>query len=439
MTSTLLPGAPFLAYRESQLFIEDMCLQDLANTHGTPLFVYSKAAMLHALAAYQRAFAGRDAKVHYAMKANSSLGVLQVFAHAGCGFDIVSAGELARVLAAGGHAADVIFSGVGKTGEEMRVALQAGIACFNVESEAELDVLNQVAVSVGKVAPVSIRVNPNVDPKTHPYISTGLKGNKFGIAHERTLQAYQHAAQLPGLKVVGIDCHIGSQITTSEPYMDALDKVLDLVEQIEKAGIPIHHLDFGGGLGINYNNDTPPAADTLWSALLARLDARGFGQRRLMIEPGRSLVGNAGVCLSEVQYLKPGEQKNFCIIDAAMNDLPRPAMYEAFHQIVPLTLTDAATQVYDVVGPVCESGDWIGRDRALNVQSGDTLAVLSAGAYCMSMASNYNTRGRAAEVLVDGNKAHVIRMRESMADQLRCEVLPFTHTRQDSNTPNTKA
>ena len=373
MTSTLLPGAPFLAYRESQLFIEDMCLQDLANTHGTPLFVYSKAAMLHALAAYQRAFAGRDAKVHYAMKANSSLGVLQVFAHAGCGFDIVSAGELERVLAAGGHAADVIFSGVGKTREEMRVALQAGIACFNVESEAELDVLNQVAVSVGKVAPVSIRVNPNVDPKTHPYISTGLKGNKFGIAHERTLQAYQHAAQLPGLKVVGIDCHIGSQITTSEPYMDALDKVLDLVEQ------------------------------------------------------------------SEVQYLKPGEQKNFCIIDAAMNDLPRPAMYEAFHQIVPLTLTDAATQVYDVVGPVCESGDWIGRDRALNVQSGDTLAVLSAGAYCMSMASNYNTRGRAAEVLVDGNKAHVIRMRESMADQLRCEVLPFTHTRQDSNTPNTKA
>ena len=439
MTSTLLPGAPFLAYRESQLFIEDMCLQDLANTHGTPLFVYSKAAMLHALAAYQRAFAGRDAKVHYAMKANSSLGVLQVFAHAGCGFDIVSAGELERVLAAGGHAADVIFSGVGKTREEMRVALQAGIACFNVESEAELDVLNQVAVSVGKVAPVSIRVNPNVDPKTHPYISTGLKGNKFGIAHERTLQAYQHAAQLPGLKVVGIDCHIGSQITTSEPYMDALDKVLDLVEQIEKAGIPIHHLDFGGGLGINNNNDTPPAADTLWSALLARLDARGFGDRQLMIEPGRSLVGNAGVCLSEVQYLKPGEQKNFCIIDAAMNDLPRPAMYEAFHQIVPLTLTDAATQVYDVVGPVCESGDWIGRDRALNVQSGDTLAVLSAGAYCMSMASNYNTRGRAAEVLVDGNKAHVIRMRESMADQLRCEVLPFTHTRQDSNTPNTKA
>ena len=438
MTSTNLPGAPFLAYRGTQLFMEDMCLNDVAKAHGTPLFVYSKAAMLHALAAYQRAFAGRRAKVHYAMKANSSLGVLQVFAQAGCGFDIVSAGELARVLAAGGEAADVIFSGVGKTREEMRVALEAGIACFNVESEAELDVLNQVALSLGKVAPVSIRVNPNVDPKTHPYISTGLKGNKFGIAHERTLQAYQHAAQLPGLNVVGIDCHIGSQITTSEPYLDALDKVLDLVEHIEAAGIPIHHLDFGGGLGINYNNDTPPAADTLWAALLARLDARGFGQRRLMIEPGRSLVGNAGVCLSEVQFLKPGEQKNFCIIDAAMNDLPRPAMYEAFHHIVPLVQTDAPSHLYDVVGPVCESGDWIGRDRQLNLQAGDTLAVLSAGAYCMSMASNYNTRGRPAEILVDGNQAHVIRQRETVQDQMRGEVLAFHQTRQTSNTDNTK-
>jgi diaminopimelate decarboxylase len=284
-----------------------------------------------------------------------------------------------------------------------------------------LDVLSEVAVSMGKIAPVSIRVNPNVDPKTHPYISTGLKGNKFGIAHERTLQAYQHAASLPGLKVTGIDCHIGSQITTTEPYLDALDKVLDLVVQIEAAGIPIHHLDFGGGLGIDYNGDTPPAADDLWRKLLARLDERGFGDRQLMIEPGRSLVGNAGVCLSEVQFIKPGEQKNFCIIDAAMNDLPRPAMYEAFHQIVPLTLTDTATQVYDVVGPVCESGDWIGRDRALNVQAGETLAVLSAGAYCMSMASNYNTRGRPAEVLVDGDKAHVIRTRETAADQMRGE------------------
>jgi len=423
MNAIELPGAPFLAYRDQHLFIEELNLQALAKTYGTPLFVYSKAGMLHALGAYQRAFAGRKAKVHYAMKANSSLGVLQVFAQAGCGFDIVSAGELARVLAAGGQAKDVIFSGVGKTRAEMQTGLQAGIACFNVESEAELDVLNEVALSLSKVAPVSIRVNPNVDPKTHPYISTGLKGNKFGIAHERTLQAYQHAASLPGLKVTGIDCHIGSQITTTGPYLDALDKVLDLVEQIESAGIAIHHLDFGGGLGINYNGDTPPAADDLWAKLLARLDERGFGDRQLMIEPGRSLVGNAGVCLSEVQFIKPGEQKNFCIIDAAMNDLPRPAMYEAFHQIVPLTLTDTATQVYDVVGPVCESGDWIGRDRALNVQAGDTLAVLSAGAYCMSMASNYNTRGRPAELLVDGDKSHVIRQRESVQDQMRGEQL----------------
>ena len=423
MNPTDLPGAPFLTYRDQHLFLEGCSLRSLAQAHGTPLFVYSKASMLHALSAYQRAFQGRHAKVHYAMKANSSLAVLQVFAQAGCGFDIVSAGELARVLAAGGQAADVIFSGVGKTRDEMRTALQAGIACFNVESEAELDVLNQVALAVGKTAPVSIRVNPNVDPKTHPYISTGLKGNKFGIAHERTLQAYQHAASLPGLKVIGIDCHIGSQITTREPYLDALDKVLDLVVLIEQAGIPIHHLDFGGGLGIQYQNDTPPAADALWSALLARLDARGFGQRHLMIEPGRSLVGNAGVCLSEVQFLKPGEQKNFCIIDAAMNDLPRPAMYEAYHHIVPLRQTENPSQVYDVVGPVCESGDWIGRERSLNVAAGDLLAVLSAGAYCMSMASNYNTRGRAAEVLVDGDQAHLIRARETHADQMRGERL----------------
>ncbi|MEN9688991.1 MAG: Diaminopimelate decarboxylase [Pseudomonadota bacterium] len=423
MTTPTLPGAPFLAYRDNALHLENLSLQALAQTHGTPLFVYSKAAMLAALAAYQRAFQGRQAKVHYAMKANSSLGVLQVFAQAGCGFDIVSGGELHRVLAAGGRAQDVIFSGVGKSRAEMQLALEAGIACFNVESEAELDVLNQVALACGKVAPISIRVNPNVDPKTHPYISTGLKGNKFGVAQERTLQAYQHAASLPGLKVVGIDFHIGSQITTSEPYFDAMDKLLDLVAQIEAAGIPIHHLDFGGGLGIDYNGDTPPAADALWAQMLARLDARGFGDRQLMIEPGRSLVGNAGVCLTEVQFIKPGEQKNFCIVDAAMNDLPRPAMYQAFHQIVPLQPRAGDATVYDVVGPVCESGDWIGRDRALQVQAGDTLAVLSAGAYCMSMASNYNTRGRPAEVLVDGATAHVIRQRETVQDQMRGEQL----------------
>jgi diaminopimelate decarboxylase len=426
MTQSTLPGAPFLAYRGGELFLEDVQLADLARQHGTPLFVYSKAAMLAALEAYRRGLKGRQAHVHYAMKANSSLAVLQVFAQAGCGFDIVSGGELERVIAAGGHPSQVIFSGVGKTRAEMRTALLAGIECFNVESESELEVLDAVAREVGVRAPVSLRVNPNVDAQTHPYISTGLKGNKFGIAHERAVEVYQRAASLPGLQVVGIDCHIGSQITSMGPYLDALDRVLDLVEAIEKAGIALHHIDFGGGLGINYQGDTPPAADALWARLLQRLDERGHGHRPLMLEPGRSLVGNAGVCLTEVQYLKPGEQKNFCIVDAAMNDLPRPAMYEAYHQIVELTAPskdNTPPLVCDVVGPVCESGDWLGRDRTLHAQPGDLLAVLSTGAYCMSMASNYNTRGRPAEILVDGAHAHVIRTRENSADQMRHERL----------------
>ena len=423
MTHPTLPGQPHIAYRDQQLFAEGVSASDLARQYATPLFVYSKAAMLGALAAYQRGFAGRKAQICYAMKANSSLAVLQVFAQAGCGFDIVSGGELERVVAAGGDVRKVIFSGVGKTRAEMRQALAAGIGCFNVESDAELDVLSAVAVDMGQQAPVSIRVNPNVDPKTHPYISTGLKGNKFGVAHEDAVRIYKRAAALPGLKVVGIDCHIGSQITEETPYLDAMDRILDLVEAIEAAGVPIHHIDFGGGLGIDYNGDVPPQADALWARLLAKLDARGFGDRQLMIEPGRSLVGNAGICLTEVLYLKPGEQKNFCIIDAAMNDLPRPAMYQAFHQIVPLAPRGGGTVQYDVVGPVCESGDWIGRDRDLTVEQGDLLAVLSAGAYCMSMSSNYNTRGRAAEVLVDGNTAHLIRARENAADQMRGETL----------------
>ncbi len=425
MKNKNLPGQPHIAYHGGDLFIEDVRLADLAQAHGTPLFVYSKAAMLAALAAYQRGFSGKNAQIFYAMKANSSLAVLQVFARAGCGFDIVSQGELQRVQAVGGDMKKVIFSGVGKTQSEMRYALQAGIACFNVESESELQTLNDVALSVGQRAQVSIRVNPNVDPQTHPYISTGLKGNKFGVAHECVLATYQRAAALPGLQVVGIDCHIGSQITQEAPYLDAMDRVLDLVEDIEAAGIAIHHIDFGGGLGIDYQGDTPPAADVLWAKLLAKLDARGYGQRLLMIEPGRSLVGNAGVCLSEVLYLKPGQQKNFCVIDAAMNDLPRPAMYQAFHQIVPLqeSAPSSTPSLWDVVGPVCESGDWIGTERSLAVQPGDRLAVLSAGAYCMSMASNYNTRGRAAEILVDGVQAHLIRQRETAADQMRGENL----------------
>ena len=423
MIPSLLPGRPHFDLINGELCVEGLPLASLARQHGTPLFIYSKAAMLDALGAYQRGFAGRKASICYAMKANSSLGVLQVFARAGCGFDIVSGGELERALAAGAAPRDIIFSGVGKTRAEMQRALQVGIGCFNVESEAELEVLSGIATACGLVAPVSIRVNPNVDPKTHPYISTGLKGNKFGVAHERALHAYRRAASLTGLSVAGIDCHIGSQITAQEPYLDAMDRILDLVEAVEADGIPLGHIDFGGGLGIDYNGDEPPRADALWTELFAKIDARGFGDRKFMIEPGRSLVGNAGVCVTEVLYLKPGEQKNFCVIDAAMNDLPRPALYQAFHAIVPVRERSDTASRYDVVGPVCESGDWIGHDRILAVRAGDLLAVMSAGAYCMSMASNYNTRGRAAEVLVDGGRSHLIRERESAADQMRSERL----------------
>jgi diaminopimelate decarboxylase len=404
-----------------ELHLEGVALNELAHTHHTPLFVYSKAAMLDALAAYTAGFVGRDALVCYAMKANSSLAVLQVFAQAGCGFDIVSGGELARALKAGADPDKIIFSGVGKTRAEMTEALGVGIGCFNVESLAELDVLNEVAMGIGQRAPVSLRVNPDVDAKTHPYISTGLKGNKFGIGHADVVAAYEYAAALDGLRVVGIDCHIGSQIVDSAPYLDAADRMLDLVQAVEAKGIPINHLDFGGGLGIDYAGDAPPKASALWAELFKKIDARGFGERKILIEPGRSLVGNAGVCLTQVLYLKPGEQKNFCIVDAAMNDLPRPAMYQAFHEIVPVQPRLEATTTMDVVGPVCESGDWLGHDRNLCVQAGDTLAVLSAGAYCMSMASNYNTRNRAAEILVDGETATVIRERERTEDQWRGE------------------
>lgn len=423
LPATTLP--PFFSYQHQQLMVEGVSLVQLAREHGTPLFVYSRAAMLSALAAYQRGLAGRQHLICYAMKANSSLAILQTLVQAGCGLDIVSGGELERALAAGVEPSKIIFSGVGKTRAEMHQALNVGIGCFNVESRAELEVLDEVARGMGLRAPVSVRVNPNVDAQTHPYISTGLKGNKFGIAHEDVLSTYRYAAACDGLRVVGIDCHIGSQITQTGPYLDAMDRVLDLVESIEAAGVPIEHIDFGGGLGIDYQGDNPPEADALWRALLQRLDARGFGDRKICIEPGRSLVGNAGVCLTEVLYLKPGEQKNFLIVDAAMNDLPRPAMYQAFHRIVPVAPRNdgVAPVTWDVVGPVCESGDWIGRDRTLAVQSGDLLAVLSAGAYCMSMASNYNTRGRAAEVLVDGERAHLIRARESLADQTRLERL----------------
>ena len=418
-----LPGAPHIAWRGSQLFVEGCSLDALGREHGTPLYVYSRAAMLGALAAYQRALIGRAHLICYAMKANSTLAVLQTFAQAGCGFDIVSVGELERVSAAGGDPAKVVFSGVGKRSDEMRRALEVGVKCFNVESRSELVTLSAAAVETGKRAAVSLRINPDVDAKTHPYISTGLKGNKFGIAHSEALAAYRQAASLPGLDVVGIDCHIGSQITQIGPYLDALDRLLDLIEALEGEGIPIHHLDVGGGLGITYTDETPPDAGELVAHLLERIDARGHGQRELLFEPGRSLVGNAGVLVTEVLVCKPGEQKNFCIVDAAMNDLVRPAMYEAYMGIVPCTLRDAEPQLWDIVGPVCESGDWLGRDRRLAVQPGDRVAVLSAGAYAMSMASNYNSRPRAAEVMVDGERSFVIRARETVTELFANERL----------------
>ena len=407
-----LPGAPHLQRRDGVLTLDGVELAALAPRFGTPLYVYSQQSMIDAVAAYQRALAGRQHLVCYAMKANSSLAVLQTFARAGCGFDIVSGGELERVLAAGGQPDRIVFSGVGKSRAEMRQALSVGVRCFNVESESELRRLSEEASAMNRVAPVSLRVNPDVDAGTHPYISTGLRDNKFGVAHDRALATYCQAAELPGLKVVGIDCHIGSQITQAAPYLDALDRLLDLVESVEAAGIPIHHVDMGGGLGITYTDERPPQADELVASMLARLDARGHGHREVLLEPGRSLVGNAGVLLTEVQYLKPGSSKNFCIVDAAMNDLMRPAMYQAWMAIEPCRQRNGEVLTWDVVGPVCESGDWLGRDRALALAEGDLLAVLSAGAYGMAMASNYNTRPRAAEVMIVDGQPVLIRQRE---------------------------
>jgi diaminopimelate decarboxylase len=423
MSAARLPGAPFLAWRGNELTLEGHSLDALAREFSTPLYVYSRAAMRQALASYTGALQGRAHLVCYAMKANSSLAVLQTFAEAGCGFDIVSVGELERVLAVGADPSRVVFSGVGKRPDEMRRALEVGVKCFNVESVPELHTLSSLARAAGQRAPISLRINPDVDAKTHPYISTGLKGNKFGIAHGQALDAYREAARLPGLEVVGIDCHIGSQITETGPYLDALDRLLDLVEALEAEGHRIRHLDVGGGLGITYTDEAPPDAAVLVGELLGRIDARGHAQRELLFEPGRSLVGNAGVLLTEVLVLKPGDERNFCIVDAAMNDLLRPALYDATMGIVACTLRDGAPIRYDVVGPVCESGDWLGRDRALVVAPGDRLAVLSAGAYAMAMASNYNSRPRGAELMIDGARVHLVRDRETTAELFARERL----------------
>ena len=413
------------AYTDGVLHAEGVSAVSLAEQFGTPLYVYSRDALTKAWHAYADACAGRRATVHVAVKANSNLAVLNLFARMGAGFDIVSGGELARVLAAGGKAENTVFSGVGKSVAEMREALAAGVKCFNVESIPELDRLNAVAGEMGKTAPVSLRVNPDVDAKTHPYISTGLKSNKFGVAFDDARATYRAAAAMKHLDVVGIDCHIGSQITEVAPYLDAVDKLLELVGQIEADGVKIKHVDVGGGLGITYDDETPPDIGDFVRTLLDRIEARGHGHREVYFEPGRSLVGNAGMLLTRVEFLKPGAEKNFAIVDAAMNDLARPAMYEAYHAIEPVVQRDGDKHVYDIVGPVCESGDWLGRDRELAVEPGDLLAILSAGAYGFAMSSNYNTRGRAAEVMVDGGKAYVVRKREEVKDLFAGEtVLP---------------
>jgi diaminopimelate decarboxylase len=419
---TAMAAAPF-TYAGGQLFCEGAALEGIARQWGTPTYVYSRQAILGALGAYSAALAGRKAMVCYAMKANSNLGVLDLLARAGCGFDIVSGGELARALAVGADPARIVFSGVGKTETEIRAALAAGIACFNVESAPELDTIDRIARTMDRRAPVSIRINPDVDPRTHPYISTGLKSNKFGVPAPEALNLYRRAATLAGIDVAGIDCHIGSQITDIAPYIEAAERVLDLADQLEAEGIVLRHLDFGGGLGIRYRDETPPPVADFIAALLACVDRRGHGGKTLVFEPGRSIVGNAGVLLTRVDVIKRGGEKNFAVIDAAMNDLLRPALYDAWMDVLAVRPRAGEAAVFDVVGPVCESADWLARERKLCIVPGDLLAILSAGAYGMSMASNYNSRGRAAEVIVDGERVHLVRRREAVAELYRGESL----------------
>lgn len=405
--------------RNGQLFAEDVALSRIADEVGTPCYVYSRATLERHWHAFDSVFAGHDHLICYAVKANSSLAVLNLLARLGSGFDIVSVGELERVIAAGGDPAKVVFSGVGKSAAEMRHALQVGIHCFNVESVAELERLNAVAGEMGRHAPVSLRVNPDVDAKTHPYISTGLKENKFGIDIGAALTVFQQAAQMPHLEVVGVDCHIGSQLSELAPFVDALDRLLALIDELATLGIELKHVDIGGGLGITYRDETPPSPEEYAKAVLAPIRARGL---EVILEPGRAIAGNAGILLTRVEYLKPGEEKNFAIVDAAMNDLLRPALYSAWQDIIAVQpRSEGESCVYDVVGPICETGDYLGKDRDLNIEAGDLLAVCSAGAYGFSMSSNYNTRPRVAEVMVDGDQYHIVRQREALADLWRGE------------------
>ena len=406
---------------DNELYVEDLPLAQIAATFGTPSYVYSKAALTRAYLDFMAAFAGRDILVCYAVKANSNLAILGLFAKLGAGFDIVSEGELARVLAAGGDPRKIVFSGVGKRVEEMRAALRHNILCFNVESEPELMRLTALAQELGVRAPVSLRVNPDVDPKTHPYIATGLKENKFGIAFEEARALYRKARALPGIDIVGIDCHIGSQIIDIAPFADALDKVLQLVDELASDGISLHHIDLGGGIGIRYKDEEPITLSDYATALNARLEGR---DHQLIFEPGRSFVGNAGLLLTKVEYIKQGGERRFAIVDAAMNDLIRPALYDAYHEVAavkPRPGTPLAR--YDIVGPVCESGDFLARARTLALEPGDLLAVLSAGAYGSVMSSNYNTRPRPVEIMIEGATAHLIRARESVPDLYAHEKL----------------
>ena len=408
---------------DGALACEGVPLADIAARFGTPTYVYSRAAIEAAFGAYAEALRSRPSLVCYAMKANSNLAVLNLLARAGSGFDIVSGGELARVIAAGGDPGKVVFSGVGKTEAEVAQALAAEILCFNLESVAELEMVERVAARMGRCAPISVRVNPDVDPKTHPYISTGLKSNKFGVAYADTLPLYRRAAELAHVQIVGIDCHIGSRINDIAPYLEAADRLLDLVDALTAEGIELSHIDFGGGLDIRYRDERPPAAAELIGALAARVDARGHGGRKLMFEPGRSIVGAAGALLTRVNIVKPGAEKNFLVVDAAMNDLLRPTLYDAWMDVQPVQPRSGPVRSYDVVGPICESGDWLARDRRLASEPGDLLAILGAGAYGMSMASNYNSRPRAAEVMVDGERVYEVRRRETVDDLLAPESM----------------
>ena len=403
----------YFSYKNHQLHIENASLTDIAHQFGTPCYVYSHTALSDAYRQFEAALQSREHLICYAVKANSNLAILNLLAKLGAGFDIVSAGELQRVLVAGGVANKIVFSGVGKTAEGMRLALQANILCFNVESSAELMRLNEVAREMGKIAPVSLRVNPDVDAKTHPYISTGLKQNKFGVAYTEALALYCQAQASPHLRVTGMDCHIGSQLTDLAPFIAATEKMLALVDAVAQEGIHLEHLDLGGGLGIRYQDETPPSIADYAQALIGAMRGRS---EKIIVEPGRVLVGNAGVLLTKVEYLKHGEEKHFAIVDAAMNDLMRPALYDAYHHIQVVQKNERNTQQYEVVGPVCETGDFLGKARALGIAQGDLLAIMSVGAYGMSMSSNYNSRPRAAEVMVKNDCVQLIRARETVAE-----------------------